>query len=149
MFVHTWLLGVLQSSLVWGLLDVFVNISSANQLLGPVPHGQPRRRVVEEHAIIARPYHTPGENGRKDTRRCEDTKRKTEQMCSSRVQRSCVASGWCAYHGVPGMGLVATGLAFWAAFSSSVISSSLGSFLMKVRITLRLIHSFIFCHFIP
>lgn len=92
MFVHTWLLGVLQSSLVWGLLDVFVNISSANQLLGPVPHGQPCRRVVEEHAIVARPYHTPGENGRKDTRRREDTKRKTEQhRC---VPAECSGAVW-------------------------------------------------------
>lgn len=31
------------------------------------------------------------------------------------------------YHGVPGIGLVAIGRAFWAAFSSSVISTSLGS----------------------
>lgn len=38
---------------------------------------------------------------------------------------------WRAYHGVPGIGLVATGLAFRAAFSSSVISSSLSSSIVK------------------
>lgn len=62
-FVHTCLLAVLQSSLVRRLLDVFVNISSTNQLLGPVPHRQPRCRVVEEHAIITRPNHAPNKNG--------------------------------------------------------------------------------------
>ena len=43
---------------------------------------------------------------------------------------------WRAYHGVPGIGLVAIGLAFWAAFSSSVISSSLGSFINKTNSSL-------------
>lgn len=58
-FVCTCLLAVLHASLVRRLLDVLVNISSTDQLLGPVPHGQPRCWVVEEHAIITRPNHTP------------------------------------------------------------------------------------------
>lgn len=33
-----------------------------------------------------------------------------------------------AYHGVPGIGVVATGLAFLATFSSSVISTSFSSY---------------------
>lgn len=45
----------------------------------------------------------------------------------------CACTVWDAYQGVPGIGLVAMGLAFWAAFSSSDISSSLGSFTTKKR----------------
>lgn len=58
--VLTRLLAVLHASLVRRLLDVLVNISSTNQLLGSVPHRQACCRVVEEYAVISRPNHTPG-----------------------------------------------------------------------------------------
>lgn len=57
--IHTCPLGVLQSSLVWRLLNVFVHIRSTDQLLGPVPHGQPCGWVVEENAIVSCPNNTP------------------------------------------------------------------------------------------
>lgn len=38
---------------------MFVDVRSTNQLLRPVPHGQPCSRVVEENTIITGPYDAP------------------------------------------------------------------------------------------
>lgn len=57
--VHTCPFAVLRSSLVRRLLNVFVDIGPTDQFLGPVPHGQPCGWVVEENAIVTRPYDTP------------------------------------------------------------------------------------------
>lgn len=41
---------------------MLVNISSTNELLRSVPHGQSSCWVVEKYAIIPRPYNTPDIN---------------------------------------------------------------------------------------
>lgn len=42
-------------------LDNFVHIGSSNEVVWSVPHGEPGGRVVEEHALVTRPHHTPGD----------------------------------------------------------------------------------------
>lgn len=61
MAFQTCLFAVLQASLVRRLLDVFVHVSSTNQLFRAVPHGQPCCGVVKKYTVITRPHHTPNE----------------------------------------------------------------------------------------
>lgn len=84
-FVHTSLLALVKTSLVRRLLDVLVNVGSSNQLFGPVPHRQPRCRVIKKHPVITCPYYTPdtGQQNKhtfKSTNRMKGTEL-TQQMC--------------------------------------------------------------------
>lgn len=45
------------------LLDDFVHVSPADEVVGPVPHGEPCGGVVEEDALVARPHHAPAGGG--------------------------------------------------------------------------------------
>lgn len=121
-FVHTSLLALVKASLVWRLLDVLVNVGSSDQLFGPVPHRQPRCRVIKKHPVITCPYHTP-DTGQQN----KQTFKSTNRMKGTELTQLLWAEVTQAHHGVPGIGFVAMGRAFWAAFSSSVISSSFGS----------------------
>lgn len=42
-------------------MNNFVHISSSNEVIGSVPHGQPGGGVVEEHTLVTSPHHTPGD----------------------------------------------------------------------------------------
>lgn len=93
---------------------MLVNIRSTHKLLGTVPHGQPRGWVVKEDTVVTCPYHTPKK------------RRQRRSFPFSFAKEEVKMSDVCdTYQGVPGMGLVAMGLAFCATRSSSVISSSL------------------------
>lgn len=84
-FVHTSLLALVKPSLVRRLLDVLVNVGSSDQLFGPVPHRQPRCRVIKKHPVITCPYYTPdtGQQNKhtfKSTNRMKGTEL-TQQTC--------------------------------------------------------------------
>lgn len=62
----------------------------------------------------------------------------SKSKTDSKGIKTLVVCSTLAYHGVPGMGLVATGLDFLATFSSSVISTSLGTYNQNQPITTKI-----------
>lgn len=87
--VHTSLLALIKSSLVWRLLNVLVNISSSDQLFGPVPHRQPCSWVIEEHPVITCPHYTP-DTGQQN----KGTFKTTNRMTGRALSRGAAGSPW-------------------------------------------------------
>lgn len=93
-------------------------LSGQQALVAERPPQSTRRRGTVWTALARGTWHCWGQ---------QHTKNTLLSLVQTPQQQPCQCHGRVTYHGVPGIGVVATGLAFWAAFSSSVISSSFGS----------------------